>query len=82
MTNLIKQLKDKEVFTQEIRVVDSGGIRRRKQLRFIKSHDDSSILIVTRTDVEDIIKGETEKQKFCSERWMKSNMLTKPRTDS
>ena len=62
LQNVVSMLETMPAFTYEIDEKDAEGIPRRKQLRYFYLSREAAFILVTRTDIDDIVKKEQAKQ--------------------
>ena len=62
IANIVRELEDRAVFTYETDMADGTGIPRRKQLRYFYLNREAGFILVTQTDIDDIVKREQAKQ--------------------
>ena len=60
--NIVRELKTKPVFKYETDEKDVNGILRRKQLQYFYLNKEAGFILVTRRDIDDIVKKEQAKQ--------------------
>ena len=67
LSALEEQLEEKETCVLEVTLLSRNGKGRRKQVRYQYLNREVGILLITLTDVEDMVKQEKEKQEQLSE---------------
>ena len=60
--NIVRELETKPVFIYETNEKNKNGVARRKQLHYFYLNKEAGFILATRTDIDDIVKKEQQKQ--------------------